>query len=224
MLKRFFRCFCWCCAAVVIAAAAALLGCDWLVSASTAGRVHDRLSDVPPAPTALLLGTSPKYAGRPNPFYSARIQAAAELFASGKVTGILVSGDNRRADYNEPEMMKADLVRAGVPGSCVTMDYAGIRTLDSVARAQWVFHQRKIIVVSQRYHAQRAVFLARHFGLEAEAYAAAEPGWNWMIRARIREVLARAMACMDIWILDRKPLFVGPVAPARYKPGTGQAG
>jgi SanA protein len=194
------RCFCWWCAAVVIAAAIVLLGCDWLVSASTEGLVHDTLADVTPAPVALLLGTSPRYAGRPNPYYLARIKAAAELFTSGKVAGIIVSGDNRRADYNEPAMMRNDLVRQGVPGEFITMDLAGLRTLDSVCRAQSVFQQKKIIVVSQRFHAQRAVFLAQHIGLDAEAYAAAEPGWNWWIRVRTREVFARVMACLDIWV------------------------
>jgi len=211
------RCFCWWCAAVVIAAAIVLLGCDWLVSASTEGLVHDTLADVTPAPVALVLGTSPRYAGRPNPYYLARIKAAAELFISGKVEGIIVSGDNRRADYNEPAMMRNDLVRQGVPGEFITMDLAGLRTLDSVFRAHSVFQQNKIIVVSQRFHAQRAVFLAQHFGLDAEAYAAAEPGWNWWIRVRTREVFARVMACLDIWVLNRKPHFLGPVEPVELK-------
>jgi SanA protein len=207
----------WWCAAVVIAAAIGVLGCDWLVSASTEGLVHDTLADVTPAPVALLLGTSPRYAGRPNPYYLARIKAAAELFTSGKVAGIIVSGDNRRADYNEPAMMRNDLVRQGVPGEFITMDLAGLRTLDSVCRAQSVFQQKKIIVVSQRFHAQRAVFLAQHIGLDAEAYAAAEPGWNWWIRVRTREVFARVMACLDIWVLNRKPHFLGPVEPVNLK-------
>jgi SanA protein len=201
----------------VIVAAIGVLGCDWLVSASTEGLVHDKLADVTPAPVALVLGTSPRYAGRPNPYYSARIKAAAELFTSGKVEGIIVSGDNRRADYNEPAMMRNDLVRQGVPGEFITMDLAGLRTLDSVFRAHSVFQQNKIIVVSQRFHAQRAVFLAQHFGLDAEAYAAAEPGWNWWIRVRTREVFARVMACLDIWVLNRKPHFLGPVEPVELK-------
>jgi SanA protein len=202
----------------VIAAAIVLLGCDWLVSASTEGRVHDTLAEVDPAPVALLLGTNRTYAGRPNPYYAARIKAATELFASGKVAGILVSGDNRRADYNEPAMMKADLMRAGVPGEFVTMDLAGLRTLDSIVRAQFVFQQKKIVVVSQRFHAQRAIFLAQHFGLDAEGYVASEPGWNWWIRVRTREVFARVMACLDVWVLDRKPGFLGPVEAVRLKP------
>ena len=108
-------------------------------------------------------------------------------------------------------------MRQGVPGEFITMDLAGLRTLDSVCRAQSVFQQKKIIVVSQRFHAQRAVFLAQHIGLDAEAYAAAEPGWNWWIRVRTREVFARVMACLDIWVLNRKPHFLGPVEPVNLK-------
>jgi SanA protein len=198
-------------------AAAGLAACDLWVGATTADRVHDNLAELKPAPVALLLGTSPRVAGRPNPFYSARIKAAQELFAAGKVAGILVSGDNRAADYNEPAMMKADLVRAGVPGEFVTMDAGGIRTLDSVMRAKSVFQQDRVIVVSQRFHAQRALFLAQHAGLEAEAYAAEEPPLNWRIRVRTREVLARALACLDVWVLNRQPRFLGPVEAVKLK-------
>ena len=99
------------------------------------------------------------------------------------------------------------------------MDFAGFRTLDSVVRAHSVFQQGRVIVVSQRFHAQRALFLAQHFGLEAEAYAAEEPGWNWGVRVRTREVFARAMACLDVWVLNRKPHFLGPVQSVKLKPG-----
>ena len=221
---RVIRRVCWWFAAVVIVAAIGLLGCDWLVSASTDDLVHATLAEVSPAPVALLLGTNRTYAGRPNPYYSARIKAATELFAAGKVAGIIVSGDNRRADYNEPAMMKTDLMRAGVPGEFITMDPGGLRTLDSVVRAQFVFQQKKVVVVSQRFHAQRAIFLAQHFGLEAEGYVAAEPGWNWWMRVRTREIFARVMACLDVWVLDRKPGSLGPVETVRLKPGTRTGG
>jgi SanA protein len=207
----------WWSLAVAGCAAVSLAACDWWVGATTEGRVYDRLAELKPAPVALLLGTSPRNAGRPNPFYQARIKAAQELFAAGKVAGILVSGDNRRANYNEPVMMKADLVRAGVPREFVTMDFAGFRTLDSVVRAKTVFQQNRVIVVSQRFHAQRALFLAQHVGLEADAYVAEEPQWNWWIRVRVREVFARALACLDVWVLNRQPHFLGPVEPVKLQ-------
>jgi SanA protein len=198
-------------------AAAGLAACDWWVGATTEGRVHDKLADLKTAPVALLLGTSPRYAGKPNPFYSARIKAAKDLFASGKVAGIIVSGDNRRANYNEPVMMKTDLVQAGVPAEFITLDFAGFRTLDSVVRAKMVFQQNRVIVVSQRFHSQRAVFLAQHFGLDAEAYVAQEPPWSWWVRVRAREVFARALACFEVSISNRQPHFLGPTEPVKLK-------
>jgi SanA protein len=194
-----------------------LAACDWWVGVTTEDRVHDKLAELQPAPVALLLGTSPRNAKRPNPFYLARIKAAQQLFAAGKVAGILVSGDNRRADYNEPVMMKADLMRLGVPGQFITMDFAGFRTLDSVVRAKSVFQQTRVIVVSQRFHAQRALFLAQHVGLEADAYVADEPEWNWWIRVRVREVFARALACLDVWVSHRQPHFMGPPQPVQLR-------
>jgi len=191
--------------------------CDWWVGATTGDRVHEQLAELQPAPVALLLGTSPRHAGRPNLYYLARIKAAQELFAAGKVAGILVSGDNRSANYNEPVMMKADLVRAGVPAEFITMDFAGFHTLDSVVRAKSVFQQDRVIVVSQRFHAQRALFLAQHVGLEAEAYVADEPPLDWRVRVRAREVFARALACLDVWVLHRQPHFLGPVEPVKLQ-------
>ena len=199
------------CAGVFLFAVACLFLCDAVVSARARGLLHKNIAEVTPAPVALLLGTSRTYAGHPNPYYVARIEAASELFKSGKVAGILVSGDNRRANYNEPEMMKADLVKAGVPVDCITRDYAGFRTLDSIVRAKRVFQQDRIIIVTQRFHAERALFIAREYGMHAEAYAAADPAWNWRIRVRLREVLARFAACVDVWIINRGPHFLGPV-------------
>ncbi len=123
-------------AAVVLPVLVALLAvlfalwADRHVGQAAAGRMFDTLDDLPKRDVALVLGTS-KYAnGRLNSFYTARIRAAAELYQSGKVDGILVSGDNGRDDYNEPAQMKADLVALGVPAEHITSDYAGFRTLE----------------------------------------------------------------------------------------------
>jgi SanA protein len=195
-----------------VTALVALLGfwaCDHLVVASSRSLVVDAPAALPILPVALVLGTAPTVRGRPNPFYSSRIEAAAALWRAGRVRGIIVSGDNGRVDYDEPSAMQADLVAAGVPTTFITRDHAGFRTLDSVLRAQVVFGQSRFVVVSQRFHAQRAVFLARHLGCEAWGYAAAEPAQrSWQLRARAREVLARAMAVVDV-VIDREPRHLG---------------
>jgi SanA protein len=193
--------------------------CDLWVDQAAATQVKSQLAALEPAPVALVLGTSRQLVGGgDNAFYFARIKAAAALFTSGKVRGLIVSGDNRTHGYNEPAMMKADLIAAGVPAQYITQDFAGFRTLDSVIRAKAVFGQDRLIVVSQEFHAKRAVFIAQHAGIEAQGFAAEQPAWHWQLRVRAREVLARAAVCLDLWVLNRRPHFLGKREPVGLKP------
>jgi SanA protein len=185
-------------------------GAEWAVQRAALGRVYSTVDGLPPADVALVLGTANTLAdGRPNLFYTARIALAAELFRAGKVRGLIVSGDNSRSDYDEPSMMKADLVASGVPERFVTCDYAGFSTLDSVRRVSRVFGQHRVIVVSQRFHVERALFLARRDKLDAIGCAAADAARWWQVRVRLREVLARGKAVLDVG-LGRGPMFLGP--------------
>ena len=164
---------------------------------------------------ALLLGTARDFNGRRNAFYTARIEAAAALFHEGKVRGILASGDNGRRDYDEPSDMKMDLIAAGVPAEFITLDYAGFRTRDSVIRAKEVFGQDDLIIVTQRFHAERALFIAREMGIDASAFIAADPTSRVSNRkARAREVLARTLAAADS-LINRQPKFLGDREPVR---------
>jgi len=197
----------------------ALYAIDRHVGGRAAGRMHFNLRDVPPRPVALLLGTS-KFArrGRPNLFYLFRIRAAARLFHAGKVRAILVSGDNSTKRYNEPETMKADLVAAGVPETYITLDYAGRRTLDSVVRAKAVFGQRAVTIVSQHFHSGRAIYLADAHGIDAVAYLARGVRGRSGLRVRLREVVARARAFLDVNLLGTRPRFAGRRETVTLKP------
>ena len=202
-------------AAVVLPVLVALLAvlfalwADRHVGQAAAGRMFDNLDDLPKRDVALVLGTS-KYAnGRINTFYAARIRAAAELYQSGKVDGILVSGDNGRDDYNEPAQMKADLVALGVPAEHITSDYAGFRTLDSIYRAGDVFGLQSYTIVSQGFHVERALYLAAQRHHDAVGYLAYSPPGYWGARVRAREVLARAKAVLDVEVLRKGPKFLG---------------
>lgn len=188
------------------------LGCaEWAVQHSAAGLIFESADGLPPADVALVLGTARSLGnGRANCFYAPRLDAAAELFRLGKVRGIIVSGDNSRPDYSEPGDMKVDLVARGVPASFVTCDYAGFSTHDSMQRVSRVFGQSRVIVVSQRFHLERALFLARADGLAATGYVAAAAPLGWRIRVRLREVLARGKAVLDV-ALGRGPKFLGPL-------------
>ncbi len=183
-----------------------------IITDAAAGRLYDVTSDVPVRDVAVVLGTSPKVAGgRPNVLYEARIDAAAQLYAAGRVKCLLVSGDNGDRRYNEPTRMRADLIKRGIPAKDVVCDYAGFRTLDSIVRAQKVFGQNRYVIVSQPFHNERAVYLARQRGIDAVAFNAVEAPLGaglW-----IRERFARFTAVLDVNVLNRQPRFLGKREP-----------
>jgi len=205
--------------ALVLAAVgllATLLLIDLGISLSTHSAIAKTIDEVEPAEVALILGTSRSHRGKPNRFYQARIEAAAELYHSGRVRGILVSGDNATRYYNEPISMQKDLIALGVPADYITLDYAGFRTLDSMVRAKQVFGLDQVLVVSQHFHAARAIFLARRFNLEARGFAAADPPHPGYLKIRAREVLARAAAILDI-VTGQGPRFLGERETVRMR-------
>ncbi|HEX7380870.1 MAG TPA: ElyC/SanA/YdcF family protein [Nevskiaceae bacterium] len=186
----------------------------WVIN-STKAYVYSSWSLLPDNRVGLVLGTSPyTRGGQENPQFIGRVDAAAQLYQLGKVRQLLVSGANPGPNYNEPRMMRAALLRRGVPARAITMDLSGDRTLDSVARADVVFGLHRFTIITQRYHAYRAEFLAKKLHLEAIVYAA--PGGaelGPLSRTRIREVLARIKAVLDIYVLDTQPRYGGDRRP-----------
>ncbi len=162
-------------------------------------RISHTPENLPKCHAALVLGCSPTFRNRDNLFFLARMDAAAKVYRSGRVKKLLLSGDNGRKGYNEPEAMRQALIARGVPDRDIYCDYAGFSTLDSVIRAESVFGQRKFIIISQPFHCERALFLARIKGLEVCGFAAEDiiiPSWK--IKNRIRESLARPAAILDL--------------------------
>ena len=198
---------------------AALAFCDWHVAGASDGLVYSDAADAPTREVALVLGTA-KYAGsgRTNMFYHPRIKAAADLFKAGKVRGIVVSGDNGRTDYDEPTQMKADLIALGVPAEFITCDYAGFRTLDSVHRIERVFQESSYIVVSQEFHVRRALYIASDRGHNAVGLAVRTPGGYWGVKIRLREILARTKAILDVHILKTDPKYLGDLEHVSKRP------
>lgn len=185
-------------------------GCQWLVVRTGNGRLYSEVGKTPQRDVGLLLGTSEKQGnGNSNPFFEYRIAAAAELYQAGRIRHLLVSGDNHRRDYDEPAMMKSALMAKGVPESAITVDCAGFRTLDSVIRAQKVFGLSKCTIISQRFHNQRALFIARYYGLDALGFCAADVPLRYGLRIQIREALARIKAVLDLYIFHISPKFLG---------------
>ncbi|MEK0445628.1 MAG: hypothetical protein RLZZ399_949 [Verrucomicrobiota bacterium] len=180
---------------------------------------------IPPQSVGLVLGTSPGRGKSPNPFFEGRMKTAAQLYHSGHLYHLVLSGDNRRADYNEPFAMRDALRHLGVPDSAITLDYAGLRTLDSVVRANRVFALKKPVIVTDDFHQARALFLARAWGYEAVGFASAPVPWRRSYKTRIREWASRIRACLDVYILGTQPRFLGktiqlPPPPALNAPRT----
>ncbi|WP_333850677.1 SanA/YdcF family protein [Epilithonimonas sp.] len=167
------------------------------------------VSDLPKVKTAVVLGTNKSLSnGNPNLYFKYRIDAATELYKSGKIESIIVSGDNSIKGYNEPEQMKLDLIANGLPADKIYEDFAGFRTLDSVVRAKEIFGQNKVIFISQKFHNERAVFLAQKFGIEAFGYNAKDVNKYTGLKTNLREYLAKAKAYLDIWF-NIEPKFGG---------------
>ncbi|MCW5202935.1 YdcF family protein [Desulfobulbus sp. US1] len=181
-----------------------------LVISSYGRYTSDRLDATPQVYCAILLGTSKYLPGnRKNLYYKYRIEAAKRLYDSGGCKKIIVSGDNETMQYNEPRTMRKDLMKAGVPQEDIICDYAGFRTLDSIIRFKKVFGRTKGVVVSQKFHNERAIYIARSYGIELYGYNALGVGLRSGLRTRLREVLSRVMCVLDVELLHTGPRFLG---------------
>jgi len=181
----------------------------WVLHTVPSSKVYTEVENIEFREVALLLGTSRSINGRhENPFFTNRIEAAAQLFFAGKVKHILVSGDNSSMRYNEPLDMKKALIKRGIPEHCITMDFAGLRTLDSVVRSKKIFQQERLTIVSQEFHNYRALFIANYYGIDAIAFNAQYPT-QATSKTLFREYLARVKAVLDLYILHTKPKYLG---------------
>ena len=171
--------------------------------------IYDSIEEIPYNDVALVLGTSKYlYNGRVNMYFKFRMDAAYELYKSGKIKFILVSGDNRHRFYNEPKQMRLDLIRLGVDKKHIFLDFAGFRTRDSIIRANKVFNLTNFTIVSQPFHNERAIFIARQKNINAVAYNAHNVRKLYRIRQFPRELAARVLMIFDI-IFNKPPKFYG---------------
>ena len=198
-----------------VACVAAVVLPVWLIHRASGQRIYDGLANVPVNDVGLVLGTSrsTRLGHGVNPHFSHRMEAAAALFHAGKVRHLLLSGDNGSRGYDEPADMKRALLALGVPAGAMTLDDAGFRTLDSVVRAKEIFGQKQLTIVTDGFHSFRAVFLARHFGIDAVGFPSREVEMRSSAKSRLRELLADAKACLDVYVLHTRPKFLGdPIA------------
>ena len=181
----------------------------WVVG-STHDRVYNLVDEIPRMPVGIVLGTSKKVSpDEANPHFENRIAAAAELYRSGKVRHLLVSGHRDSQYYDEPRDMTAKLVELGVPTSAITPDNAGLRTLDSIVRAREVYGLDRVTVISDDFHVPRALFIADHKDVEAIALRGDSVPLKQSVRARAREYFARVKAIIDLFLLRTQPANLG---------------
>ncbi len=204
--KRFFKWLFF----LVLACFISLWLCNSWINRSTVSQLYTESSAIPARKVGLVLGASKNtIRGTSNMYFTYRMQAAYELYKTGKVQYLLLSGDNHTEGYDEPTDMRDALIRLGVPDSCIVLDYAGFRTLDSVVRCKEVFGEDSITIISQEFHNQRALFIANKSGVHAIAFNAQEVNKNYSLKTRIREYFARVKCVLDIYILHTDPKFLG---------------
>lgn len=180
------------------------------IKKSVQNKVFSDLNLIQKNKVGLVLGTS-KYLknGTVNLYFKYRIDATVALYKNNKIECILISGDNSKEDYNEPTDFKNELINKGIPENKIFLDYAGFRTLDSVVRAKLVFGLNNFTLISQQFHNERALYLARKNGINAIAYNAKDVPNKYGIKVKIREYVARTKVFIDIFF-KVKPKFIGP--------------
>ena len=188
---------------------AVVWGVNYVVNTTTKHQIFYNVNDVPKNRVGLLLGTA-KYMNKAknivNTYYQARIEAAVALYMAGKIDYIIVSGDNSTLYYNEPLLMRDDLIARGVPIKRIYIDNAGFRTLDSILRCRDIFGQSKFTIISQTFHVQRATYIANQKQLEVVSFCAADGDAYWSVT--FREKFARIKMMFDL-LLNKQAKFYG---------------
>ncbi|MGW1599454.1 SanA/YdcF family protein [Streptomyces eurythermus] len=195
--------------AVMTGCVLALLPATWLRLA-TADRLRTT-ADVPRAEVAVVFGAG-LWHGEPSPYLAHRLDAAVALYRAGRIEVVLVTGDNSREDYDEPDAMRAYLTEHGVPDRRIVSDYAGFDTWDSCVRARRIFGVDRAVLISQDFHIRRAVALCEAAGVDSYGVGvAAEHDVTWYYGGT-RELFAAGKAALDA-VFRPDPRFLGPREP-----------
>jgi len=180
-----------------------------IIMVNAKGKSFSNISLVPVNKVGLVLGTIKTLKnGKVNSYFQHRIEATYALYTTGKIEFVLVSGDNGNSLYDEPTDMRNELIKKGIPENRIFLDYAGFRTLDSVVRAKEVFGLKSVTIISQKFHNERAIYLAEKRGIEAVGFNAIDVVGRYGIKTKIREYFARVKVFVDL-LLNVEPKFLG---------------
>ncbi len=196
-------------ASLILLCLVAIYYCNLQIDKTANGKTYTDVNAIPYHRVGLLLGTG-KYLvnGHINPYYQYRIDAAAGLLRAGKIKYLIISGDNGRKEYSEPEMMRSDLLATGIDSSVIYLDYAGFRTFDSVVRLKEVFGQSDATIISQQFHNERAIYIAAKEGISSIGFNAKDVSKRFGFGTKLRERLARVKVFVD-YLIGTKPKFLG---------------
>jgi len=189
-----------------------LIGIHKSVIRDSADRIYELNQDIPPKRVALVLGARVYRDGRLSALLADRVDTGIELYNRGVVEKLLMSGDNREANYNEVTAMRNYAIKRGIPSDDVVRDFAGFRTYDSIYRAKMLWDLDEIIIVTQQFHLPRSLYIAKKLGIDAVGVAAVHRESSSLRNAARREILARILAWVDVAI-GRDPYFLGPKEP-----------
>jgi SanA protein len=182
---------------------------NFLVNKNAKGKLYNTTNEIPYHRVGLLLGTG-KYLsnGNVNMYYQYRIEAATDLLKSNKIKHLIISGDNSKVDYDEPSTMRNDLIKNGVDSTRIFLDYAGFRTFDSMIRLKEIFGQDTATIISQQFHNERAIYIAKQNGIVAIGFNAKDVAKYGGFKTKLREKFARTKLFLDHWF-GKKPKYLG---------------
>lgn len=185
--------------------------CSYVVEKNAEGKTYNDVSKIPYNRVGLLLGTCKMMKDHKtmNPFWQFRVDAAYKLWKAKKIDRILISGDNGWHGYNEPEDFLDAFIALGVPDSCMVCDFAGFRTHDSVIRCEEIFGQKKVTIISQKFHNERALFIAKKYGMDAIGFNANDVSFRSGLYTFFREHAARVLLFLDLYVFHTEPHFLG---------------
>ena len=192
-------------------------GINWYVCHVSSSAIENKIDNFKGYDVAMVLGAKVFPDGRLSDMMKDRADKALELYKAGLVKKILVSGDHGTDHYDETNTIRNYLLGKGIPREDVFMDHAGFTTFNSMYRARDVFKVKKMIVISQKFHLYRALYLADHLGLEVKGLEADQHNYNrWgLFELNVREVVACCKAVWQVDIANSKPRFLGTVIPIK---------
>lgn len=183
----------------------------WMTELYAYSRIHS-VEDSPPAPVAIVFGAGLRQDGSPAAVLKDRVESGVALYQAGKVKKLLMTGDNRFEDYNEPAAMTEYAISLGVPEEDIVADYAGRRTYDSCYRARHIFGVTEAILVTQKFHLPRAIYTCNILEIEATGVAADQRSYIQYAHNfwRLRELPATLVALWELWVIKPLPVLGNP--------------